>query len=106
MRILYKKALEIENYSVRIVGTGQDALNFFETQPLPGILILDMNLPDMSGTDLLKMIRSHPQWKSVKVILVSGKDNLKSHALEMGAEGYLKKPFELASLYSEIEKYF
>jgi DNA-binding response OmpR family regulator len=63
-----------------------------------------MTLPDMSGADFILKLRTLPGGSSLKVLLVSGVDDLKAKSQALGAQGALRKPFELSAFYKEIEK--
>ena len=103
-RFLYGKALE-DDFVVPMVGSGTEAIEYLQTNPLPNLVLLDLTLPGMSGADFLKVVRANSEWINLKVIIVSGWDNLKTRAKEIGADGCIKKPFELNKLYGEVEKF-
>ena len=66
------------------------------------VVVLDINLPDGSGIDLLKLIKD--QDSSIGVLIVSARDSLddKLEGLDLGADDYITKPFHLAELNSRI----
>lgn len=81
-----------------IVDDGAEALlklrKFEEMKTKPKLILLDLNLPGLSGLDLLKFIRDIPYLKSVPVILFSTSDHpddVKA-SFEFGANAYLTKP--------------
>ena len=104
-RLLYRKALEMEDYQVVLVGSGHEAIEQLKTANLPSLILLDLTLPEMSGAEFLELVRSNSEWAAIKVVIVSGWDNLKTKAKEIGADGCIRKPFELSRLYEEVEKY-
>lgn len=104
-RFLYRKALKMEDYKVVMVGNGHEAIEHLNTSFLPSLILLDLTLPGMSGAEFLKNVRANPEWSAIKVVIVSGWDNLKTRAKEIGADGCIRKPFELDKLYEEVEKY-
>lgn len=61
-------------------------------------------MPNMDGVEFIAKLREHPKCKISKVVIVSGWDNLKIKARELGADGFLRKPVDLSSLFSELEK--
>jgi DNA-binding NarL/FixJ family response regulator len=77
---------KVENH----VATGSDAINAFTKSPTD-IVLLDLNLPDKHGTDILKTIKKN--YKSTKVIILSIYDNNENiyETLECGADGYILK---------------
>ena len=66
----------------------------------PELILLDLVLPMMDGFQVCQKIRSRPQWSSIKIIMMTGLQDAetKSHALELGANYFLTKPFDLDEL--------
>jgi CheY-like chemotaxis protein len=98
-----------DNLSIEIVDNGADALNTlqqFEAEKLrPGLIMLDMNLPGMSGLDLLKRIKENTFLKHVPVIFFTTSDNPKDvkATAEFGANAYLTKPAGYLNLISCLQ---
>ena len=85
-------------------GDGKQALKLCDASF--DFVITDWNMPVMDGLDLVKQIRSNPEWSSIKIIMVSGlntKENVVA-ALESGVNGYILKPFNVATLTGKIEE--
>lgn len=101
-RHMYKNALEMENYRVTTAADGPSAFAELEKKELPDLIMLDLSLPGMSGPAILNAIRKAPNLKNLKVLVVSGWENIASLAAEAGADGYLKKPFNLDCLYQSV----
>lgn len=93
-------SLENAGYKYVTVGTGEAALRqlLFESFDL---LILDLGLPDIDGTDIIKKLR---EWSEMPIIVVSARDQdkEKAHALDLGADDYLTKPFSATELLARI----
>lgn len=75
----------------------------------PGLILMDINMPRMSGFDVLKLLRVRGAFRERPVIMMmsssdAGED--RSNALELGAEGYLVKPTGLAEYVTLIDKTF
>ncbi len=96
-----REALRKEGFAVNHVSNGTDALHVIRTEP-PGIVILDLGLPDMDGLSLLRKIR--PQHKDLPVLLLTARNALddKVAGLDSGADDYLPKPFEMAELLARL----
>jgi CheY-like chemotaxis protein len=88
---------------VVVVGSGEEAQKYLRgdppyadraRHPLPGILMLDLNLPGMDGFQILEWVRTQPHLKELQVFAVSGLDDSRSirRAYELGANSYLAKP--------------
>lgn len=92
MRSLLQTLLELENFQVTSPAFPlSDPLKVIQ-QAKPELILMDINLPGINGLDLMKMIRSTEDLKSIKVIMSSGSD-LKQESLKAGADSYLMKPY-------------
>lgn len=93
--------LESEGYGVVCAANGADLKDKLQTSK-PNVVLLDLVLPDSDGLSLLGYIRSQ---FSYPVIVVSGKSDTteKVVCLEMGADDYMTKPFELRELSARIK---
>lgn len=78
----------------------RDKLAYLE----PDAILLDIMLPDMSGLDLCRELRADPATRHLPIIMISAyKPPRISEATEAGADGYLEKPVNLASLREALE---
>jgi excisionase family DNA binding protein len=70
----------------------------------PDLILLDYMLPDVNGNVVCHTIRSNPEFEDIKIIIVSGvvKQDEIALLLKSGAEGFIKKPFNIAELIDEI----
>jgi DNA-binding response OmpR family regulator len=96
------------NLTYHALFDGSDALSYFETDttaPKAKLILLDVNLPGMSGIELLKKIRSKPALKYTPVIMFSTSDNETdvTEAYDSGANAYLVKPEGLNSLVKTLQ---
>jgi CheY-like chemotaxis protein len=96
--------LTLSGYITHGIATGaelQSALSGF----CPGVILMDIKLPDINGFTLLSQLSSHPEWSAIPVIVVSAyalrADRAK--ALDMGASQYFVKPVELDQLMHAID---
>ena len=71
------------------------------TSQHPDVVLLDLGLPDMDGTEVLKEIRSFSQ-VPVIVVTARGQENEKAQTLDSGADDYLCKPFSMVELLARI----
>jgi CheY-like chemotaxis protein len=87
-----------EGLTVNIVGDGNSAIaalqQYAQEKQRPKLILLDLNLPGLSGLDILKRIKEIPFLKYVPVILFSTSDDLNDvrTSLEIGANAFLTKP--------------
>lgn len=83
-----------------------DAHSFYEElkNATPNIILLDMMLPDISGQDILKDLRSQTKYDDVEIIIISANHMIidKVDGLDLGADDYIEKPFDLLELMSRV----
>ncbi len=108
IEILFKQKFRREikqgTLSFQFAFSAKEALEYLSAeQPLDIVLILsDINMPDMSGLELLKIIKeSHPQLH-VYIITAYGDDRNYKLAMELGADHYITKPIEFNQLKEQI----
>jgi two-component system, chemotaxis family, chemotaxis protein CheY len=70
------------------------------------MIILDLNMPDMHGLDVLRFVRSHDHYKDVPVMVLTtrGDKTSREAALQAGASAYLTKPFSPSVLVSSVNE--
>jgi len=100
MRRLLVTVLSRHQYDVIAASTGEEALNR-AAEHSPELVILDLLLPDMSGLEVCKKLRS---WRAVPILVVSGREeeHIKIAALDLGADDYITKPFPTGELLARI----
>ena len=96
------RALTASGYVVDVIGDGIDADNALKTEEYD-LAILDMNLPRLSGETILQRLRARHQTLPVLVLTARGELSDKVKGLEMGADDYLVKPFELDELEARLK---
>lgn len=92
--------LTARGYEVEGVGDGATALRAAAAAP-PDLVVLDLGLPDIDGTDVIAGLRG---WTTVPIIVLSARDAQaqKVHALDVGADDYVTKPFGMDELVARI----
>src|ERR1700739_601405 len=108
IRRFLRAGFELNGYVVLEAENAADALKITTFSP-PDIIILDLNLPDLHGVEVLERIRS---WSNVPVIILSvvaGEDE-KVRLLQSGADDYVVKPFGMAEFLARgagaLRRYF
>ena len=98
-----ERLLSQEGLQVAMASTGQEALDAVERQR-PDVIILDLNLPDMSGNDVCQRVRGDPSAAGVAILILTGKKSrgLPAECLNGGADDYLAKPFDLKELVARV----
>lgn len=101
---LLKVALKTNDYKVITAENGINGISLFLSLK-PDLILLDLGLPDMDGTEVLAQIREIDQ---VPVIIVSarGREKEKVEALDSGADDYITKPFNVGELMARMRVCF
>ena len=97
---IYSAMLEVEGYEVVAVDCGEDALDAIKEKE-PDLILLDVNLPDINGIDVLKTLRANSIAPTI-VYSGYGKGKQSVTALNAGADDYLTKPFSREELTARI----
>ena len=98
-------ALRREGYPVELFATGLEAWRTFQ-QKLPGLVILDITMPEMDGLELCRKIRAVSESTPI-IFLTSRADELdRVLGLEIGADDYLCKPFSMRELLARVKVLF
>jgi two-component system KDP operon response regulator KdpE len=92
--------LRSRGYDVDIVGTGADALKML-AERTPDLVVLDLGLPDLEGTEVCQRIRAGSKVPIV-VLSARGAEADKVNALDLGADDYVTKPFGPEELLARI----
>jgi YesN/AraC family two-component response regulator len=90
----------------RFAFSGEEALSILEEQPASVVLVLsDINMPGMTGLDLLRSIKQH--YAAVKVIMITayGDEEKHTRAMRYGADGYLTKPIDFDELNETMRRF-
>ena len=89
-----------------MVESAADAAQEMRNPPLPDLLILDLMLPDISGVEFLRQMRTKPIFDSVPVLVLSAlidPDHIRQ-ALDAGADRYLTKPYIANNLLTVVQE--
>lgn len=90
------------DFALQVLSTGIDAINLISTTENIDVVVLDHNLPDLLGTEVLKKMKEIKP--SIPIIIVTGfgDENLAVRSFRYGAIDYMKKPFSLTELNEKI----
>lgn len=96
--------LQQGGYEVLIARNGDEALDLLEQQT-PDLVLLDVMMPRKSGYEICSRIRDRPEWRHIKVIMLSakGRDAEVNKGLAVGADLYVTKPFSTRELMAKID---
>ena len=100
---------------IQVARDGEEALNFIPRweagEPPPSVILLDLKLPKVSGLEVLRQIKSHPQFNVIPVVVLttSGEDRDIEEAYRLGTNSYIIKPVDFEKFLevaSQIEVYW
>ncbi len=88
------------NCEVMTFKSARSAAQKLLTGKTPEVLILDINMPEVSGLDLLEFLRRRKEWKELPIVMLSSDaaENMVDQAMQMGADFYLVKPVTIEEL--------
>ena len=95
--------LEREGFRVRVAATGEDALNLILDRP-PNLILLDLNLPHMSGFEMCRRLRAEAMTARVPILILTARtdESDKVLGLNIGADDYITKPFGMRELVARV----
>jgi two-component system chemotaxis response regulator CheY len=104
MRAILSKQLRELGFTVEEAKSGQEALACLHANGSIDLVLLDWNMPEMDGAEVLSLIRSQPSYKQVRVMMVTTESEMSqvAVALEAGANEYLMKPFDREALLEKL----
>lgn len=102
--LVLKYNLEKDGYDVAVVTNGNKAIAEIESQN-PSVILMDWMLPEISGLELVKLIRSKPDIKDIPIIMLTakGEEEDKIKGLSAGADDYVTKPFSIPELLARVK---
>ena len=94
-----------------ILDSGQRALAYLDAlteDALPHLVVVDLNMPGMSGYDVIRKLKSASRYQSIPVIILttSQRSALIEEALKQGASGYYHKPVSLKDLHTLVQELY
>jgi two-component system phosphate regulon response regulator PhoB len=96
--------LQREGYEVQIAATGQAAMDELAKESPPDLVLLDLMLPDISGTEICKHIRENERTRQIPIIMLTAKSEEIDRVVgfEVGADDYVAKPFSVRELMLRV----
>jgi two-component system alkaline phosphatase synthesis response regulator PhoP len=95
--------LDREGFRVRVAATGEAGLDLILDMP-PSLVLLDLNLPSMSGFELCRRLRSESTTAKVPILMLTARsgESDKVLGLNLGADDYITKPFSMRELVARV----
>ncbi|HEY9467124.1 MAG TPA: response regulator [Vicinamibacterales bacterium] len=106
IRRMVRAALgSLDGVTFREAGSGLHAIEVLGMEPVQ-VVVLDLNMPDMHGLDVIRFLRSHDRYRDLPVIVLTtrGDESSRHAALDAGASAYLTKPFMPSALLSSVRE--
>lgn len=96
----------LTQYTTRFFTSGTALLEHLRTEApqRPFLVLMDGHMPEMSGIETLALVKQHPQWQKVPIVIISSSESSSDlqQAYASGADSYLIRPTDLASLTEQI----
>jgi len=92
-------------YAVRVARDGEAALDAVKAEP-PELILLDVMMPKRDGFDVCQTIRANPDWRNVKIVLLTakGRDIEREKGMALGADDYITKPFSTREVVQRVKQ--
>jgi putative nucleotidyltransferase with HDIG domain len=100
---LSKDILAKENYEVRTISNGYEGVKLLEKQRFD-LLLTDIKMPDIDGLEVIRHVRTNNKEIPIIIITAHGTLDIAIHALRLGAQGFLLKPFAPAEMRSAVSE--
>ncbi len=108
---LISQVLELEGYVVEVIYDGKTMQDLIQSEPrshslLPDLILLDIQLPEVDGFDLLRQLRQTPHWQEIPVISITAMAMAgdRDRCLEAGADDYISKPLHLETVIDKVKQ--
>lgn len=109
---LMSEVLELQGYAVEVIDNGQKMLEILHSplvkpQSLPHLILMDIQLPEVDGFELIRQLKAHPTWNRVPVIAVTAlaMPGDRDRCLQAGADDYLSKPLDLEKVITTVRSF-
>lgn len=106
IRELIKEVLSINGHTFDMAGNGAEALELIRAKKFD-LVIMDRNMPKMTGVQAVAMLRTNPSYKDLKVLMCTSASVAKEvdEAFQAGANDYILKPINLQLLSGKVQKH-
>lgn len=109
---LISDVLELEGYAVELVYDGQTMVETIHSQlvspqSLPHLILMDIQLPEVDGFEIIRQLKAHPLWKAVPVIAVTAMamEGDRDRCFAVGANGYISKPLNIDTVLTTVRSF-
>jgi DNA-binding response OmpR family regulator len=100
--------LKLLDFQATCFLSARNVVQSLQSGKSPDMLVLDINMPEFSGLDLLEFLRRSPEWENLPIIMLSSEaaDVMVDEAMDLGADSYVMKPTTLEELERAINLAF
>jgi DNA-binding response OmpR family regulator len=88
-------------YEVKVVDKKKEILNLIKTWQ-PHLILLDLWMPEASGEEIIRMLKSNSTFQNIPIIIVSASKDTEKIAIAAGANDFLSKPFDISDLEQKV----
>ncbi len=106
MRTILRRLLADCGYTeIGEAANGREGLDMLNAGYVPELLLVDWNMPEMSGIELVSAVREHPEWSELILVMITTETSIDriEEALSRGADEYVMKPFTKDVLLEKLE---
>jgi CheY-like chemotaxis protein len=102
---LMRTYLSLEGFVPRLAGNRAEFLAMLRQSPIPDLVLLDVELPDVNGFDILVKMRQHAALKAIPVVMLTAEATRQAvlKGLLAGADGYVTKPFDPEAVTTAVK---
>lgn len=99
-RRILKGLLSRRGFDVRLAANGQEALEIIHAGPVPDVVLLDLQMPVMTGAEVLSAMRANPAWAPIPTVILTAA--AECTAEQFGVAALVRKPFHDAELQAAV----
>jgi CheY-like chemotaxis protein len=103
-RTLLKEILKNKGFTLHFAKTGQEALDFFESNPIPNIVLMDIRLPDFSGIELTKIILTKYPHAKIVAQTAFATVEVEDECISIGMKAFITKPLNAKTIEKILER--
>jgi two-component system, chemotaxis family, chemotaxis protein CheY len=104
IRTILSRIIEPLGFEITTAIHGRDALDKLQAGARPHLMLVDWNMPEMNGYELLQNIRKDPAYAQIKIVMVTTETEIEqvTAALAAGADEYVMKPFTTEVIFDKL----